>query len=35
VVNPQIPDIMSDLSVPHEGEGKLSFYFNNVYKNSK
>jgi hypothetical protein len=25
--NPQIPHIMSALSEPHEGEGKLSFYF--------
>jgi hypothetical protein len=26
---------MSALSEPHEGEGKLSFYFKNLYKNSK
>jgi hypothetical protein len=30
--NPQIPHIMSALSEPHEGEGKLSFDFKNLYK---
>jgi hypothetical protein len=33
--NPKVPHIMSDLSVSHEGEGKLSFHFKNIYKNSK
>jgi hypothetical protein len=26
------PHILSDLSEPHEEEGKLSFYFKNIYK---
>jgi len=30
--DPQIPQILSDLSVPHKGEGKLSIYFKNIYK---
>jgi hypothetical protein len=30
--NSKIPHIMSDLSVPHEGEGQLSFHFKDIYK---